>query len=326
MTRAALSDTDVMLAALLFALNGAISLAFGLRLELSLAIAAVRMMVQLAAMGFVLKFVFLQSSALWTAAVAIVMLLIAGYDLLQQQERRFKGWWAYGLGNATLLFAAGLATLYAVAVVIAPSPWYAPRYLLPIFGMVLGSTLTSISLVLQTLTEGIDRERGAIEARLAQGGTRFAAFAPLTRRAMRTATTPLLNIMSLRFGHPAWHDDRPNPCRRRSPRGRQVSDRAHVRVGRRRWARRVCGRPGWRVSAQRHTAPPAPRPLGSGRLSVAAQRDNARGYGPGGDDPAVCARYPSTEAIEPPLHTGRAGCQQHVGPQECRSPIGDLEA
>ena len=125
------------------------------------------------------------------------MLLIAGYDLLQQQERRFKGWWTYGLGNATLLFAAGLATLYAVAVVIAPSPWYAPRYLLPIFGMVLGSTLTSISLVLQTLTEGIDRERGAIEARLAQGGTRFAAFAPLTRRAMRTATTPLLNIMSL---------------------------------------------------------------------------------------------------------------------------------
>ena len=87
MTRAALSDTDVMLAALLFALNGAISLVFGLRLEFSLAIAAVRMLVQLAAMGFVLKFVFLQSSVLWTAAVAIVMLLIAGYDLWQQQER-----------------------------------------------------------------------------------------------------------------------------------------------------------------------------------------------------------------------------------------------
>jgi UDP-glucose/iron transport system permease protein len=32
--------------------------------------------------------------------------------------------------------------------VIAPRPWYAPRYLLPILGMVLGSTLTSVSLVL----------------------------------------------------------------------------------------------------------------------------------------------------------------------------------
>ena len=61
----------------------------------------------------------------------------------------------------------------------------------------LGSTLTSVSLVLQTLAEGIERERGAIEARIAQGGTRFAAFMPLLRRAMRTATTPLLNIMSV---------------------------------------------------------------------------------------------------------------------------------
>jgi UDP-glucose/iron transport system permease protein len=63
--------------------------------------------------------------------------------------------------------------------------------------MVLGSTLTSVSLVLQTLAEAIERERGGIEARIAQGGTRFAAFAPLLRRAMRTATTPLLNIMSV---------------------------------------------------------------------------------------------------------------------------------
>jgi putative ABC transport system permease protein len=63
--------------------------------------------------------------------------------------------------------------------------------------MVLGSTLTSVSLVLQTLAEAIERERGAIEARIAQGGTRVQAFAPLLRRAMRTATTPLLNIMSV---------------------------------------------------------------------------------------------------------------------------------
>ena len=47
------------------------------------------------------------------------------------------------------------------------------------------------------MADGIERERGAIEARIAQGGTRFEAFAPLLRRAMRTATTPLLNVMSM---------------------------------------------------------------------------------------------------------------------------------
>jgi putative ABC transport system permease protein len=192
-----LANTDLLWAALLLAFHGAISLAFGLRLELSLAMVSLRMVVQVAAIGVVLRFVFLQSSPLWTAAVALLMLLVAGYELAERQERRFRGWWTYGLGNATLLFTSGLATLYAVTVVIAPSPWYAPRYLLPILGMVLGSTLTSISLVLQTLAEGIERERGAIEARIAQGGTRLQAFAPLLRRAMRTATMPLLNVMSV---------------------------------------------------------------------------------------------------------------------------------
>ena len=104
---------------------------------------------------------------------------------------------AYGLGNATLLLAGGLATLYAVVLVIGPEPWYAPRYVLPILGMVLGSTLTSVSLALQTLTEGAERERAAIEARLALGATRLEAFSDVLRRAMRTAVTPLVNQMSV---------------------------------------------------------------------------------------------------------------------------------
>ena len=93
--------------------------------------------------------------------------------------------------------------------------------------MVLGSTLTSVSLVLQTLAEAIERERGAIEARIAQGGTRFAAFAPLLRRAMRTATTPLLNIASVAgmVTLPGMMTG-PNSGRRRSRRSGQVSDRA----------------------------------------------------------------------------------------------------
>lgn len=193
-----LSALDLGLAALLLIVNGAISLAFGLRLETSLAIAAVRMVVQLGAVGFVLKFVFAQTSPLWTLLIALVMVLAAGSEVVQRQERRFAArWWAYGLGNATLLLAGGLATLYAVAVVIGPEPWYAPRYVLPILGMVLGNTLTSVSLALQTLTEGAERERAAIEARLALGATRLEAFSGVLRRAVRTAVTPLLNTMSV---------------------------------------------------------------------------------------------------------------------------------
>jgi putative ABC transport system permease protein len=192
-----LSPIDLALAAALLLVNGAISMIFGLRLERSLAIAAIRMVVQLAAVGYVLKFVFDQTSPAWTALVALVMVLVAGIELMQRQERRPRGWLAYGLGNATLLLTGGLATLYAVAVIIGPSPWYAPRYVLPILGMVLGNTLTSVSLALQTLNEGVERERSAIEARLALGATRFEAFSGLLRQSLRTATTPLLNTMAV---------------------------------------------------------------------------------------------------------------------------------
>ena len=192
-----LSWIDLALAAALLVINGAISFAFGLRLELSLAVAALRMAVQLAAVGFVLKFVFAQASPLWTLLVALVMVSVAGYELMQRQERRLRGWWAYGFGHLTLLLVGGFSTLYAVAVVVGPSPWYAPRYVLPILGMVLGNTLTSLSLAMQALTEGAERERASIEARLALGATRLEAFAPVLRRALRTALTPLLNVMSV---------------------------------------------------------------------------------------------------------------------------------
>jgi putative ABC transport system permease protein len=192
-----LSSVDLGLAALLLIVNGVISLAFGLRLEASLAIAAVRMAVQLAAIGWVLKLVFAQTSPLWTLLIALVMVLVAGWELMQRQERRFAGWWAWGLGNVTLLLIGGLATLYTVAVVVRPDPWYGPRYVLPILGMVLGTTLTSCSLALQALTENAGRERTAIEARIALGATRVEAFGPLLRRALKTAMIPLLNTMSV---------------------------------------------------------------------------------------------------------------------------------
>jgi hypothetical protein len=228
------------------------------------------MVVQLAAVGLVLKLVFAQSSPLWTLAIAVVMVAVAGWEVSQRQERRFAGrWWSYGLGNATLLLAGGLATLYAVVLVIGPEPWYAPRYVLPILGMVLGSTLTSVSLALQTLTEGAERERAAIEARLALGATRLEAFSDVLRRAMRTAVTPLVNQMSV-----AGIVTLPGMMtgRRRPRRGRQVPDHDHARADGRGGPRGAGGGAGRRPHVERWPAPVAAGSAGirSARLPIAA--------------------------------------------------------
>lgn len=197
MTTVPLDWPDLAFAGLLLCVNGLISVAFRLRLELPFVIAAARMVVQLSAVGFILKFVFARTSPAWTVALALVMILVAGYELIARQEGRFKTWLAFGLGSGTLLLVGTLGTLYAAAIVIAPTPWYAPRYILPILGMVLGNTLTSASLVLQTLNDAADRDRAAIEDRLALGATRFTAFSTVLARALKTAMTPLLNSMSV---------------------------------------------------------------------------------------------------------------------------------
>ena len=190
MSYPALSNIDLALAALLLLANGAISVAFRLGLAVSFGVAALRMAVQLAAVGFVLRLIFAQTSPLWTLLIALIMVLVAGFELVQRQERRLRGSLAYGLGNVTLLLVGGLATLYAVVVVVHPSPWYAPRFVLPILGMVLGNTLTSCSLALQTLTEGASangRDRGAHRPRAVRACKRSPAVlrracAPRSRR------------------------------------------------------------------------------------------------------------------------------------------------
>ncbi len=192
-----LGIVSMALAALLLCVNAAISIAFHLGLERSLAFAAVRMIVQLSAVGLVLRFVFAQSSPLWTLAIAVVMAMVAGLELVQRQDKRLRTLLTFGLGSGTLLLVGAIATVYATALVIGPSPWYAPRYVVPILGMVLGNTLTSASLVLQTLNDGAERDRGVVENRLALGASRFTAFSTILARALRTAMTPILNSMSV---------------------------------------------------------------------------------------------------------------------------------
>ena len=188
---------ELGLAALLLIINGAISIVFGLGIGRALAIAAVRMVVQLLLVGTVLRFVFLQSSWPLTLLVALVMIGVAGFEVAHRQSPRILGWWTYGLGGATLLLVGGLATLYAVGGIVGSRPWYEPRTLLPILGMVLGNTLTGVSLALATVIDLARREARSIEARLALGATRWVAFGDVSRQALRTALLPTINAMSV---------------------------------------------------------------------------------------------------------------------------------
>lgn len=192
----ALSPWDLALASLFLILNAGLSLLLRLGLERQLLIAALRMIVQLLLIGVVLKAVFAAASPWLTALVAIIMMGFAAREIRARQERHHKGLWGYGLGAGAMSFAGTLVTIFALTTQIQPSPWWSPQYALPLFGMILGNTMTGVSLGLDSLHDQVDRERRAIEAQLLLGETALTALLPALRRALRSGFTPIINSMA----------------------------------------------------------------------------------------------------------------------------------
>jgi putative ABC transport system permease protein len=192
----ALTYWDIALAAVFLVLNGVLSIALNLGLERQLAIAAARMIVQLLLVGLVLKAIF-AISALWlTALVALVMGAFAGREIWARQERRLAGAWGYGIGFGAMMMSGLLVTLVALTSQIQPDPWWSPRFALPLFGMILGNTMTGVSLGLDTLNGTLHRERRAIEAQLLLGNSCREAVTPFARKALRSGFMPIINSMA----------------------------------------------------------------------------------------------------------------------------------
>ena len=87
----ALNYWELAAASVLVLINAGLSLIFRLRLHRSLLIAAIRMVLQLTLVGLVLTPLFSVVSPLWTGFTALGMVLFAGREAAQRQERGLSG-------------------------------------------------------------------------------------------------------------------------------------------------------------------------------------------------------------------------------------------
>jgi len=191
-----LSYFDLVLAASFLLINGALSMGMKLGLERKLAIAALRMTVQLVLVGLLLKSLFSILSPWLTLLVAIAMATFAGREIWARQNRRLSGIWGFGLGTGAMGFAGAGVTLIALLTMIGTDPWWTPRYALPMFGMILGNAMTGISLAQNSLHTAVVRERAAIEAKILLGADRWHALRPVLRQALHAGFIPTINGMA----------------------------------------------------------------------------------------------------------------------------------
>src|SRR5258708_36114171 len=100
------------------------------------------MVLQLALVGVVLTTLFSLVSPLWTGLAAIGMVLFAGHEAAQRQERGLSGWWSYGLGTGCMMGSSVVVTGFALLTALRTNPWDDPRLAKPLPGMNLGNCIT----------------------------------------------------------------------------------------------------------------------------------------------------------------------------------------
>jgi putative ABC transport system permease protein len=184
---------DLALAAMLVLVAAGISHWQRLGLTSRYLVGGLRAFLQLFAVGYVLVYVF-HAERWWLVLLALAVMLVAATAAATRGRalgsNRMRLWQISGTG---MLISSGLTLAYVTQVVLRVSPWYEPRYLVPLFGMIVGNAMNGAALAVERLESELVRERGTVEAYLALGATPARAAAEPVRRALTAALIPSVN-------------------------------------------------------------------------------------------------------------------------------------
>ena len=114
-----------------------------------------RMLGQLLIIGYFLTYLFEFSHAWMVTAVLAVMAFAASWIALRTvKTHRSK---LYLKALVSILLGGGLSLVIITEGVLDFEPWYSPRYLIPLAGMIFASSMNSVSLAAERFIEEIHR-------------------------------------------------------------------------------------------------------------------------------------------------------------------------
>jgi len=182
---------DLAWASALIAVTVALSVWQKLNLGKQLVVGAARTIVQLVLVGYILVYIFALQRWYLVVAALLLMLIVATKAAVERQSgasRRLLmiiGW--------AMLVGSGFTLLYISTLVVRVSPWYNPRYLIPLFGMIVGSAMNAVAIATERLYSEIVARKAEVEAYLALGAGFQQASQQPVRQALRAALIPTVN-------------------------------------------------------------------------------------------------------------------------------------
>ena len=152
---------------------------------------AARMLAQLLLVGYVLVFLFGTDSSLVVFGVLAMMIMVASWIALRPlgHDRPRLYWAALGA-----IIVGGVPTLFLTTQwVIDVTPWYDPRYLIPLAGMIFSHSMNSVSIAAERYAAEMNNGQKEESARR----TAFhAALIPLVNSLMAVGLVSLPGMMT----------------------------------------------------------------------------------------------------------------------------------
>jgi len=166
----------------------------GISRERLIFIAATRMTLQLVIISYLLTFIFKNSNPWFTLIFILAMESFAIYNIFKRESRPIS----FEL-KKIIVFAMIIGTLFTTIIfmfaILRLQPWFNPRYFIPIGGMIIGNSMTSVSLGVNRMADSFYLERDKIEAALMLGATPKDAVKEIIAASFDNAMLPRINAM-----------------------------------------------------------------------------------------------------------------------------------
>lgn len=125
--------------------------------------ATLRMLLQLLLIGYVLVYIFSADEPAIIVVVLVVMLVVASWIAIRPVRKNQPGVYLNALIAITV---GGVLTLGLVSqFVIKVEPWFSPRYVVPLAGMIFAGAMNTVSLAAERMQAEVDRDISYLEAR-----------------------------------------------------------------------------------------------------------------------------------------------------------------
>jgi len=141
-----------------------IAIMYGWALKAGTALHAVaRMLIQLLLIGYVLTYIFETDHPGVIVFVLGVMLVAASWIALRPLKKKQPH--LYGKALGAIIVGGTLTLALVTQVVLGVQPWFLPRYVVPLAGMIFASSMNTVSLAAERFEAECERSRPYTEAR-----------------------------------------------------------------------------------------------------------------------------------------------------------------